>query len=442
MNFKCSNYFTSSNEINDRKERIGYSTRSCKPLLLSDAVYKAIVNNTFSFLPQAIIKRLYELKFIVNKEEEELLEIIKENNTYFKRNKDQLYVVVQHTSKCQLGCVYCGQSHSDLCLDEITTQLIVERIFDKLESNKCKSLRVAWYGGEPLLELDKLKEITEILKRYCDNNDISYAARFSTNGILLTPSVYQMLVNECDVQQVEITLDGLKKQHDRNRHFKNGKGSFDIILKNLLGIADLYKNWNSEKTCRISVRCNVNKHNDASVSELIQLLAKLDLQKLVTFYVKGVYSWAQNDADKDSIELIEFSQKEIVWMKEMKDLGFQVEGMPIRISGACVAISPIAEMYDPFGNVYCCTEASLSEIYDNSAYNLGKLPTPSKNPIAPKWHNTILTGTIPCRECKVLPICGGGCPKSWEEGNIPCLSYKYNLEERLLLAFSKLVKTS
>ncbi|MBM4091288.1 MAG: SPASM domain-containing protein [Planctomycetes bacterium] len=48
----------------------------------------------------------------------------------------------------------------------------------------------------------------------------------------------------------------------------------------------------------------------------------------------------------------------------------------------------------------------------------------------------IRRGQYPCHACPVLPVCGGMCPKKWADGESPCPSVRYNLKERLLVAYA------
>ena len=41
-----------------------------------------------------------------------------------------------------------------------------------------------------------------------------------------------------------------------------------------------------------------------------------------------------------------------------------------------------------------------------------------------------------CSEVPLLPACGGYCPKKWDDGDVPCPAFKYNIEQRLLLAYA------
>lgn len=53
------------------------------------------------------------------------------------------------------------------------------------------------------------------------------------------------------------------------------------------------------------------------------------------------------------------------------------------------------------------------------------------------WNDVVLTDQkgYPCHTCKMFPVCGGGCPKSWEEGIIACPSNKFNIQDKLAINY-------
>ncbi|WP_449399536.1 SPASM domain-containing protein [Chryseobacterium wanjuense] len=73
---------------------------------------------------------------------------------------------------------------------------------------------------------------------------------------------------------------------------------------------------------------------------------------------------------------------------------------------------------------------------------LGKLNQDTINDLdfAATWESEIKTGKSYCLTCNFFPVCGGACPKSWMEGNIPCPSFKYNMPERLRLYYDTIKK--
>jgi len=195
-----------------------------------------------------------------------------------------------------------------------------------------------------------------------------------------------------------------------------------------------------ELGCGISIRCNVDERNFEGVSPLISLLAEHSLQdKIQYFYPVGVYSWGGNDAHRKSLTKEEYAAKEIDWFIEMIDAGFIPGLMPNRKKQICIVVSKESEMYDAYGNIFNCTEVSYTDHYKGTPYVLGNLSKneedfSSARPLS-DWNQTLLQDKFPCHSCKMLPVCGGGCPKSWYEDMRACPSAKFNIKERLALAY-------
>ena len=106
-----------------------------------------------------------------------------------------------------------------------------------------------------------------------------------------------------------------------------------------------------------------------------------------------------------------------------------------------MAVTPDAELIDPFGQVFNCTEVSLVPAYEKDGkneYALGhvtesELSNQSVRERLSRFHEEEELKKVPCSSCPILPICGGMCPKLWSEGIDPCPPVKYNIKERLLI---------
>jgi uncharacterized protein len=85
-----------------------------------------------------------------------------------------------------------------------------------------------FYGGEPLLALELIREVVAYTKRNYGMRRVNWA--ITTNGVLLTPSVWQFLA-ENDVA-VTVSVDGSPELHDRYRVTANGRGTGKIIWEN------------------------------------------------------------------------------------------------------------------------------------------------------------------------------------------------------------------
>lgn len=194
--------------------------------------------------------------------------------------------------------------------------------------------------------------------------------------------------------------------------------------------------------CSISIRCNVDERNIEGVSPLIQLLKQKNLHnKISHFYPIGIYSWGGNDAHTKSLTKEKFAELEIDWLIEMISAGYPNVGLlPGRVKKVCMAVSSVSEMYDAFGNIYNCTEVSYVDLYNKTDYRNGKLGENKDNNWERRelsdWNKSLLSDNFPCHTCKMLPVCGGSCPKSWHEDMRACPTSKFNIKDKLVLAYA------
>jgi uncharacterized protein len=425
-------------ESKSGNKRIMFSTRSSQAIVVNEDIYENFNQNKLGDLSEDIFAQLVEKQFIVPEAENEIQSIIGENKATIADER-MLYEVIQPSAMCQLGCDYCGQEHIKLNTPSHVSQKMIARIRKKLETGKgkYKALRIGWFGGEPLMALQEIRLLTAEFQKMAKEFEIGYGAKVVTNGLSLKEGIFVEAATKLSVDHFEITLDGTAEFHDKRRHTKEGHGTFDLIFNNLLKICNRedYK----EMKCTISVRVNVDKRNFEGVSPLIKLLAENKLQdKLSNFYFASVYSWG-NDAHLKSFTKEEFAQLEIDWTIEKFENGFESYLLPGRVKSVCLAVSPVSDMYDAFGNIFNCTEVSYVPIYKETGYVLGNLKndesTHSKVRPHQQWNDQILANEFQCHSCRMLPVCGGGCPKQWTEGRVACPTSKFNIQEKLILSY-------
>lgn len=438
MNYKLSHYIVFSDPVNSRNESIIFCTRTGQAIIISGKIRQSLEQQRFADLPEQVFQSLIKAKAIVREDEDELDTIIRENK-HSIGNTTELYEVIQPSAMCQLGCDYCGQHHAKHYIKEEHFDKIVSRVRFKAMQKRYESLFIGWFGGEPLMGLPQIRKLSARLQELATSLDMTYESKIVTNGLSLKENIFRELVNDLKVKHIEITLDGTAEFHDQRRHTKEGGKTFDIIFNNLLRIVNM--EGFKEMGCAISVRCNVDGRNHQSVSELIRLITSHSLQdKIAYFYPIGVYSWAGNEAHQKSLTKEDYAKMEIDWMIEMLEAGLMPSLLPNRTKQVCMAVSPVSEMYDPYGNIYNCTEVSLTPFYENTDYVLGNLKftpsedIPTRRPLT-NWNDEVLEGKFPCHTCKMLPVCGGGCPKSWHEDMRACPTAKFNIKERLALSY-------
>lgn len=434
---KLSYYSIFSDTLNDRGDIALMATRTGQSCVITKEAHTHLLEGRYELLSEELRNRLIEIELLVDPAQDELQYIIDGNKSSIKNANDNLYLVIQPSANCQLGCDYCGQSHTKDYISPNLQKQLIERTRKRLGEKSYPGLSIGWFGGEPLMGLAQIRLLSHEFLKLTEEFGIRYSSSIVTNALSLKEEIFLELVKDHKVNHIEVTLDGTQEFHDNVRHTKSKEKTFDIIVSNLEKI--LNREDFHSLNCSISIRCNVDHRNVEGVSPLIQLLARKNLhQKIDYFYPIGIYSWGGNDAQTKSLTKEEFAQREIDWLIEMIDLGYKPGFMPGRVKNVCMAVSESSEMYDAFGNIFDCTEVSYSDAYGDS-YVLGNLrfdeATYAQKRTFSDWNDQILNNEFQCFSCKMLPVCGGCCPKSWREGNRACPTSKFNIKEKLALAY-------
>lgn len=136
---------------------------------------------------------------------------------------------VAHT--CNLSCEYCfakGGKYSGP--DAIMTKEIARSAIDFLLENSGShyNLDIDFFGGEPLLNFDVVKDTVAYAKSKEEEYKKHFNFTLTTNGLLLDDEVIDYL-NE-NMKNVVLSLDGRKEKHDQFRKTLNGKGSYDAVV--------------------------------------------------------------------------------------------------------------------------------------------------------------------------------------------------------------------
>lgn len=136
-------------------------------------------------------------------------------------------ISINVTQICNMSCVYCygkdGEYGTAGVMDLVTAKKSVDYLIR--ESKNKKQIRISFFGGEPLLNFKLIKETVEYSKQ--EALKFNKIVRFSitTNGSLLSDTIIKYLNDE--KFSCVISFDGNKEIQNKNRPFKNGKGSYN-----------------------------------------------------------------------------------------------------------------------------------------------------------------------------------------------------------------------
>ena len=162
----------------------------------------------------------------------------------FQANYMCQHLMLQVTQQCNLRCEYCAYSgmydnrvHSNKRMTFALAKRSIDFFID--HSRESKRVTFGFYGGEPLLEFSLIKQCIEYIENQMEGKEIHYA--ITTNGTLLNDEIGEYFAKHNI--SLAISLDGSKKEHDLHRKFRNGKGSFDVIMNNIKRIKERYPEY-------------------------------------------------------------------------------------------------------------------------------------------------------------------------------------------------------
>lgn len=166
--------------------------------------------------------------------------------------------------KCNLGCSYCYAAQGQFgeaakAMDILTAMQAIDFLLHDKQPGE--TIQISFMGGEPLMNRAGVQTATVYAKKMAQSKQVQVNFSITTNGTLIRPE--DVVFFEQYRFAVTISLDGSKDEHDLLRPLKNGKGSFDLILKNIKPLLQ------SQKEMQVSARITVTPQN-MHISETLQ----------------------------------------------------------------------------------------------------------------------------------------------------------------------------
>lgn len=322
------------------------------------------------------------------------------------------------TEDCNLRCKYCYQVHKNdkgnMTFD------IAKRTVDYLLDNQklFAADAVIWdfIGGEPLLEIDLIDKICDYIKleSYKRKHKWSKKYRFSigTNGILYDdPKVRRWLLKNKENCSVAMTIDGTKEKHDMQRVYKDGKGSYEDVLKGVM----LWKNDFGNGNAFTKVTFG---HDDIGLlSDSIIHLWNIGLKSIPANIVFEDV-WEDGDDEiyyKELVKLADYMIEHDMWLDHDTSLFTQNLGYPLREEDLYNNYCGTGLMLtvDGKGNFYPCLRYMDFSLNDKEPIMIGNV-NEGINPEKLRPFLSLSTKAQSDEECLDCPI-SQGC--SWCQGN-------------------------
>lgn len=328
----------------------------------------------------------------------------------FKNRKTVVKALCLHIAHdCNLACKYCfageGEYHGRRALMSFETG---KKALDFLvsASGSRVNLEVDFFGGEPLMNWDVVKELVA----YGRSLEKPYNKRFrftlTTNGVLLNDEIMEFLNRE--MSNLVLSIDGRKEVNDRMRPHQGGQGSYDEIVPKFIKAAE------SRNQMNYYVRGTFTRYNKDFAEDVIHL-ADLGFEQLSVEPVVAdeTQDYAIREEDVPAL-FEEYDKLALEYIKRKKEgKGFQffhfmidLEGGPCvakRLSGCGSGGEYLA--VTPWGDLYPCHQFVGDKEFLMGNVEDGILRTDIKE----RFEHCNVYAKEACRNCFAKFYCSGGC---------------------------------
>lgn len=425
-----------NNVVYNQDNVILYNTLSDYMISLSKEEYTEIeylLDNLDTFRSEYpdLYKAMKDNGFIINSTFDEL-SYIKLQNNHIVYADNYYHVIVNPTLDCNLKCWYCSTEYAKAKhnggMNDKTILNLKKHLYGLIKQHRVKNLYLDWFGGEPMLQFDKViipvsSYVKEIL-----SDDIIYNQHMTTNATLIDEHrVFQM--KDLGFTSFQIPIDGNEHRHNQVKFFTDKSSTYKRVIDSINLISSIIPNVGI--TLRINYDYQTLKNildiaND--ISDESKKCIRIDFQKV----------WQIKDRINERNLLIEIKEA-------FNSNGFCTSFWaytPMRFH-RCYAdrISNYVINYD--GRIFKCAardygdDKVIGHLLDNGDI---------------EWNKELLSTLFSestfnnsrCLKCKILPICMGPCIINCHEAKlakktIPCIvDYaQYSFESYVIEEASK-----
>lgn len=395
-----------------------------------NALTKSSINVTKDFDMQQLLKinddetisTLKRIGMVVDELPDELDTLYYLFQKNFFGGNSFLNIVLVPGLDCNFKCPYCFEKvkgTKSLFETNLNDYFSTLKLFAEKNFKNYETIEVSLFGGEPLLFSKQIFEYFEYIENKLPN--VSYFSSIVTNGALLDAEIVHKLIDyKC--HSIQITIDGWKEVHDRNRIFKNGKETYDLLIKNINQTIPMLS-----EDCQFNLRINLN---NVAVNEVKTTLSDINpkIRSRIKLLFRPIYntdSFKQTNTNK-FYDLKPFLDMAI-------DMGFDIVRNTYYYQ-ACESCS---------GNnfFFVMPDLSLWKCINDINFQNARIGKINKEGVPQfdadklvNWYtysNCFLDEE--CKNCKKLPDCFGGCvlyrakngSRSCKEFEMAALPYLY-----------------
>ncbi|MDD6307467.1 MAG: thioether cross-link-forming SCIFF peptide maturase [Clostridiales bacterium] len=372
---------------------------------------EALVNNLSEKYDRAEVEEaLGEVESLI--EEESLFT----KDTYenyimdFKKRPTVVKALCLHIAHdCNLACQYCfaeeGEYHGRRALMSFE---VGKKALDFLIANSGsrRNLEVDFFGGEPLMNFQVVKDLVAYGREQEKIHDKKFRFTLTTNGVLLDDEIMEFCNKE--MGNVVLSIDGRKEVHDKMRPFRKGAGSYDLVVPKFQKFAE---SRNQDKYYARGTFTHYNTDFAADVLHLADLGFKQISVEPVVAAPSEPYAITEEDLPKLFEEYDKLAAEMVKRHKEGNVFNFfhfmiDLEGGPCvakRLSGCGSGTEYLA--VTPWGDFYPC-----HQFVGNEKFLMGNVDEGITNTeLRDEFKCCNVYAKEKCRNCFARFYCSGGC---------------------------------
>lgn len=330
----------------------------------------------------------------------------------FKKRQSVVKALCLHVAHaCNMTCGYCfagkGEYHGEKAL---MSYEVGKRALDWLieHSGSRRNLEVDFFGGEPLLNFDVVKQLVAYGRAREKDSGKTFRFTLTTNGILLDDEVIDFAAKE--MSNVVISLDGRKDVNDNMRRTLDEGGTYDAILPAFKKLAE------SRDQKDYYVRGTYTHYNTDFASDVLHM-ADLGFKELsiepVVAPPDAPYALTESDLPQLLSEYERLACEMLARKREGKGKDFtfyhymiDLTGGPCivkRISGCGVGTEYMA--VTPSGDFYPC-----HQFVGDERFLLGNIYDGITNQaVCDEFQGCNVYSHEECKDCFAKLYCSGGC---------------------------------
>ena len=370
-----------------------------------------IVNSLRERYPETEVEEaLDEVQMLVDNEELFTKDTYENYIMDFKKRPTVVKALCLHIAHdCNLACQYCfaeeGEYHGRRALMSFE---VGKKALDFLIANSGnrRNLEVDFFGGEPLMNWQVVKDLVAYGREQEKLHDKKFRFTLTTNGVLLNDEVMEFCNRE--MGNVVLSIDGRKEVHDKMRPFRKGAGSYDLIVPKFQQFAE------SRHQDKYYVRGTFTHYN-LDFSEDVLHLADLGFKQIsvepVVAEPKESYAIREEDLPKLFEEYDKLAVEYIKRKKEGRGFNFfhfmiDLTGGPCvykRLSGCGSGTEYLA--VTPWGDFYPCHQFVGQEDFCLGNVYEGVKKTETVN----EFKKCNVYSKKECSQCFARFYCSGGC---------------------------------